>query len=145
MSVVVDANVLAALVIPLLYSEDASQKMTAWKQAGEEIFAPTLVEYEVATILRKSMVIKLLSPDDAAGALQRITDLNVQSVAPTAKSHQNALQWAERLGHTAAHDAQYLALAQQLRLEFWTGDRRLSNRAQQAGAIWARWIGEIEK
>jgi predicted nucleic acid-binding protein len=56
MSVVVDANLIAALVLPLPYSDQATRKITAWNRAGVELLAPLLLEYEVAAILRKAVV-----------------------------------------------------------------------------------------
>jgi predicted nucleic acid-binding protein len=141
-SVVVDANLIGALVIPLPYSEAAAQKMSAWKQDREEIFAPTLLEYEVITILRKAVVAKLLSSDGAAEALRMLFDLNIQTISPTPILHQHALRWAGRLEQTKAYDAHYIALAQEMRLDFWTADRHLVNSAHQVGATWVRWIDE---
>ncbi|MCJ7623694.1 MAG: type II toxin-antitoxin system VapC family toxin [Anaerolineaceae bacterium] len=144
MSVVIDANVLAALALPLPYSEHAVRKVTAWKQVGVDLFAPSLLEYEVTTIIRKAVVAKLLSADDAVHALRKIFDLNVQSVAPTVTQHEKALQWAAKLGQKQAYDAQYLALAQQMRINFWTADKRLANNAQQVGASWVRLIEQVD-
>ena len=58
--------------------------------------------------------------------------------------HEKALQWAERLGQKQAYDAQYLALSEQLRTNFWTADKRLAINAQQAGAPWVRDIEQAD-
>jgi predicted nucleic acid-binding protein len=52
-----------------------------------------------------------------------------------------AYAWAARLGQGAAYDAFYLALAERLHAEFWTGDRRLYHRARQAGADFVKLLG----
>lgn len=142
MSVVVDANLVIAIMLPLPYSEPARRKMTAWKGAGEAVVAPVLWEYEVTGALHRAVVTGLLTLDEAMGALQRIMILNVNSIPPTAKLHREALRWAERLGQARAYDGQYLAAAQELAASLWTGDQRLANAATQLGVGWVHWVGE---
>jgi predicted nucleic acid-binding protein len=142
MSAVIDANLIAALVLPLPYSEQATKKIVAWKRAGLELLAPVLLEYEIAAVLRKAVVAQWLTTDLALEAIGKVLALNIQCLAPTAHLHERALRWAERLGHSKAYDAHYLALAEQEGIELWTADRRLANGAQQAGAHWVHWIGE---
>ena len=47
MTVVVDANVVVVLVLPLPYLERASHVIETWKRGATEIHAPLLLEYEV--------------------------------------------------------------------------------------------------
>ena len=143
MSVVVDANLIAALVLPLPHSDQATQKILAWKRAGLELLAPVLLEYETAAILRKAVVAQWLTTDLAVEAIGEILALNIRCLAPTTHLHERALGWADRLGYSKAYDAHYLALAEQEGIELWTADRRLANGAQQAGARWVHWIGEM--
>ena len=142
MSVIVDANLVAALVLPLPHSVQAHEKTVAWKQSGIELIAPLLLEYEMATILRKAVVADLLTVDAAEEAMHRILELGIQRLPPTRQLHESALRWSARLGHTKAYDAHYLALAEQLQAELWTADRRLVNAAHQAGVNSVHWIGE---
>lgn len=144
MSVVVDASLVLALALPLPYSEAARSKMAAWKEHGEPVLAPALWEYEVTTALRRAIWRGLLTTEEASLALRRVAALNIQSIAPREELHRRALSWAERLGQSRAYDAQYLALAEQSGASLWTGDKRLANGAQQAGAAWVRWVGEAE-
>jgi predicted nucleic acid-binding protein len=143
MSAVIDSNLIAAVVLPLPYSDQATRKIIAWKRAGTELLAPVLLEYEIAAILRKAVVARWLTTDLAVEAVGKVLALNVQCLAPTADLHERALRWADRLGHSKAYDAQYLALAEQEGIELWTADRRLANGAQRAGAHWAHWIGQV--
>lgn len=143
MSAVIDSNLLAAVVLPLPYSDHATQQIIAWKRARAELLAPVLLEYEIVAILRKAVVARWLTTDLAVEAMGEIQALNVRCLTPTADLHQRALHWADQLGHSKAYDAQYLALAEQERIELWTADRRLANSAQQAGAHWVHWIGEV--
>lgn len=141
MSVVVDANLVAALVIPLPYSEHALRWISRWIKDKEDIFAPILLEYELITILRKAVQVELLTGNGAIEAINKILAIGIQYTAPTEALHIQALNVAERLGHSKAYDAQYLALADQLRSDFWTADKRLVNAANQAGLNRVNWIG----
>jgi len=144
MSAVIDSNLIAAVVLPLPYSDQATQKIIAWKRAGAELLAPVLLEYEIAAILRKAVVARWLTTNLAVETIGEVLSLNVRCLSPTANLHERALRWADRLGHSKAYDAQYLALAEQEGIELWTADRRLANSAQQVGAHWVHWIGEVE-
>jgi predicted nucleic acid-binding protein len=142
MKVAVDANIVAAIILPLPNSDQATERMVAWKRAGVELLAPLLMEYEVSAILRKAVSSQWLTTDLAIEAMGEILALEVRCVAPTAHLHECALRWAERLEQSKTYDAHYLALAEQEGVELWTADRRLANGAHQVGAHWVRWIGE---
>jgi predicted nucleic acid-binding protein len=142
MNAVVDANLVAALALPLPYSEQATQKMVAWKGAGVQLHAPLLLEYEVASVFRKAVVVDIWSTGAAAQAMNSILALNIRCWPPTFELHERALGWAERLGQSKAYDAQYLALAEDLHAELWTADRQLARSARQAGVDWVCWLGE---
>lgn len=143
MSAVIDANLVAAIVLPLPYSDQATHRITAWKRAGVGLLAPLLLEYEVAAILRKAVVARWLTTGAAVEAMGHILTLNIQCFPPTANLHAQALRWAHRLGGSKTYDAHYLALAEQEGAELWTADRRLANGARQAGIPWVHWIGEF--
>ena len=142
MSAVIDANLVAAIVLPLPYSDQATHKIAAWKRTGVGLLAPLLLEYEVAAILRKAVLARWLTTDVAVEAMGHILTLNIQCFPSTANLHAQALRWAHRLGGSKAYDAHYLALAEQEGVKLWTADRRLVNSARQAGVAWAHWIGE---
>ena len=140
---VIDANLAVASVVPLGYSDQARQLLHKWLEVGDELFAPTLWEYEVVTSLRKSIVGKAIRPERVVPALVEVFQLGVYIVPQTLDAHIRALEWAQRIGQIVAYDAQYLALAEDLEAEFWTADKRLAETAQQAGATWAHWVGEM--
>jgi predicted nucleic acid-binding protein len=142
MRIVLDANVVAALIIPLPYSDQAMHRMMNWQESETKLIAPMLLEYEMVTVLRKAVVAEMITADEAADAIVSLLDLNIETVAPTQSLHDSALRWAEQLNQTVAYDAQYLALAEQLGVGFWTADHRLMNGARQVGATWVHWIGE---
>jgi predicted nucleic acid-binding protein len=141
-NIIIDANLVAATVLPLPYSDQATQKITMWKHTGAELLAPLLLEYEVVAALRRAVVAGLMTTDFAVNALGQISALNIQCTPPTPELHRQALRWADRLGHSKAYDAQYVALAEQQQAELWTADRRLANSTRQVGVTWVYLIGE---
>src|SRR5438477_244782 len=68
--------------------------------------------------------------------------IGVETIPMDAPLCQAAFEWAGRLNQVRAYDGFYLALAEQLKAEFWTADKRLANAVQQIGANWVHWIGE---
>lgn len=104
--------------------------------------AAALFEYEIATIVRRSVAFGLLAKQQMVTVLDNLLGTRVITVAPTGMLHHQALHFAERIGHTKAYDAQYLALAAQEHAAFWTADHRLARSAQQAGFAWVNWIGD---
>ena len=135
------ANLIVSLVLPLPYSDLARDKLLEWKKLGETLLAPTLLEYEVVSVLRKAMTIGAMDMRLAQSSLDQILQLNIRSIPPTISLHLDALVWSERLRQAKAYDAQYLALAASLSLPLWTADRRLANQAAEIGVTWVHCIG----
>lgn len=142
MTVVVDAGLVVAAVLPLPYSEEALSHIRRWTETDEVLLAPYLLAYEVATACRKAVVGSWLTPDRAAGALDDVLSLNVHWVEPSPDLGRRALEWAARIGQGAAYDAAYLAVAESAGVEFWTTDRRLAAAGRQAGVDWIRPVPE---
>jgi len=143
MGVVVDASLVAAIILPLPYSDQVARSIAIWQRAGQALLAPLLLEYEVAAVLRKAVVADWLTTDLAVQAMDDVRALDIHCLPPTVRLHEQALRWAQRLGHSKTYDAHYLAVAEQERAELWTADRRLVNGARQAGVPWVRWIGDL--
>jgi predicted nucleic acid-binding protein len=144
MAIVVDANLIAAIGLPLPYSSLATKKFEQWRTQGERLIAPTLLEYELTTIVRRSAVGGLLRKERVLPVLLQLHQSGVEMIAQTIEQHRQALLWAERIGQGKAYDAQYLALASRENAPFWTADRRLAHAAQRAGMDWVHWVGEGE-
>ncbi|MBC8509529.1 MAG: type II toxin-antitoxin system VapC family toxin [Chloroflexi bacterium] len=140
MNIVLDANLIASLVIPLPYSERATELVLDWKRQGVTFVAPALWSYEVSTVLRKAVIADYLPPGELDFALEQIWKINIQDVPVNLALHRQALAWAERLGQSKTYDSAYLAVAESLQAEFWTADRSLATSAQRAGAHWVHSI-----
>ena len=142
MTTVVDSNIIASLVLPASYSGQSKGLMKHWDDAEENLVAPILFEYELATIIRRSVVTGQLEEGQASAVLMRLLHSRVDTIAPSAALHRDALRLAKRIGQSKAYDAQYLALAAREDAHFWTADRRLAAAAQNAGLEWVHWIGD---
>jgi len=140
MNIVVDANIVAAQVLPLPYTPQAQDHFTGWLANGNRIIAPLLLEYEIATILRRSVVAGSLRADTIKHILDRVFALGIVSMPPTAELHNRALFWASRIGQAKAYDAHYLALAEREKAILWTADKRLAKVCRQQKIRWVRSI-----
>jgi predicted nucleic acid-binding protein len=133
---ILDAGVVLALVLPSPFSEQAATHIRALREACEELYAPALLEYEVCSALRRSIVHKLITVAEATDALEIIRRLGVVPITPASSLHDRAIYWSDRLGQTKAYDAQYLALAEQMHCNLLTTDLRLARAARDLGVSW---------
>lgn len=103
------------------------------------LIAPTLFDYEVINALKGAVVRKRI---DEAYALSAISDLMAYDIVrrDLRSLHISAFQLACRY-QRPSYDASYLALAQTLGLDFYTGDKRMFNAVSNAFA-WMKWIGD---
>ena len=138
MKIIVDANIIVALALPLSYSDAASEKMRKWQEQNVELVVPALWHYECVSTLRKAVVLKIISSEEVSEALQNIFSLGIEDFQPTIYLNQKAMEWASRLNQTVAYDAAYLALAEHLNSEFWTADNKLFKVADNEGLTWVR-------
>lgn len=120
-----DASVAAKLILVEEYAEQAGALYQAARQANERIVAPDLLPFEVTNILRQRLRRTSMQRDEASARLEDFlgADIDIDILCP-AGMHRRALILADTHGLPAADDAHYLALAQDLGCDFWTGDRR---------------------
>ncbi|MBI3929615.1 MAG: type II toxin-antitoxin system VapC family toxin [Armatimonadetes bacterium] len=144
MTVVVDSNLCLASALPLPYSEFASRRLEAWDADGVQLCAPALWGYEVVSAVQKFVAQGILDDLTADRILIDLFAIGVDEIDSSVGRHRLALRWAARLGQRVAYDAAYMALADELGVEFWTADRRLAQNARNIGVSWVRWLGEDE-
>lgn len=142
MMIVIDANIVLALMLPITYSELATEKFTNWKTIEIELHAPLLLQYEVTSVLRKTVVSGWITTEQAIQSVDSMMDLGIEFAPPSMELHKRALLWAERLGQSKSYDTQYLALAEFIHANLWTADKRLFNAARERALNWVHWIGE---
>lgn len=134
--VVIDANIVMALILALPYSNRVATRIKVISEQSEEMYAPMLLEYEVCSALQREVSNRNLSKNAAAATIELVHGLGIQMISPTPSLHQAALAWAAKLHHSKTYDAQYLALAEQMHFPLLTADKRLARVAHTAGANW---------
>jgi predicted nucleic acid-binding protein len=137
--VVIDANLALKLVLPDPQREHASALVARLMSQGSELVAPALWAYETTSTLCKAVHFGQLTPDEGRRALSQLLGLGVRLVVPDAGQNRQALEWTLRLKRASAYDSYYLALAEALKCDLWTFDRRLFNAVDLS---WVRWAGD---
>jgi len=125
-SVIVDASLAVRLVIDEPGSAEAQAKWTEWKQEQVSIAAPTLLVYEAVNGLHQAWRGGFLTADELTQSLVLLIGFPIRYHEPLSLANR-ATQLARDLQLGATYDSFYIALAEALRCEFWTGDKRLYN------------------
>jgi predicted nucleic acid-binding protein len=136
---VIDAGLALKLVLPDPGREHASALVARLMSQGSELVAPALWAYETTSTLCKAVHFGQLTPDEGRRALSQLLGLGVRLVVPDVGQNRQALEWTLRLKRASAYDSYYLALAEALKCDLWTFDRRLFNAVDLS---WVRWAGD---
>jgi predicted nucleic acid-binding protein len=129
--VVVDANLLVALVSGDPRGNTVLQHFTGWLSQNVEIHAPVLARYETANALTRLIVGGAFPADKVEDAWNNISILPItyHDVADVKRVVEVALA----LNRQNAYDAAYIALAEELRAGLWTLDGPLYRNAHGLG------------
>jgi predicted nucleic acid-binding protein len=141
-NLVIDANVAVWTVLPILAQFDVLDRMRFWQAEPVQLCAPTLWTAEAISAIRRAVYARIVTQERGLQAIDDLFTLEVDLLPMEPHRCQSALQWAARLNQARAYDAFYMALAEELDVEFWTADRRLARAAQQAGVTWTHYIGD---
>lgn len=144
MKIVIDANVLVALAVPMTSSARAAERLDGWLKAGAELFAPALWSYEAVSAIRKFVAAGALQQEEAFVAVSHFLAIGIQDIAPSEDLHRKALIWADRLADFVAYDPAYLATAESMNAPFWTADGKLVKKVRALGVDWIHDISETE-
>ena len=139
--VCVDASLALKWILPVDFSGLADDLRRDWRRDGVTLFAPPIFQAEVTSIIRERAFRGEISISQADTLLERALRWPITLPAPFPRLQRIAIGYAHRFNRPKAYDAQYLALAEVLGCDLWTGDRRLVNSLQ--GALpWVRWVGD---
>lgn len=138
--VVIDATVAVALANPFDPRKvEVGARLAMWDRQGAELHAPELLPYEFAAAVRR-LVERMALPDGAvAGAWEVLAALGLTFHPLTDGVRVTAV--GNRLRRRSCTDAAYLVLADRLRGQLWTLDRRLARDAGRLGfrAVVVEW------
>jgi predicted nucleic acid-binding protein len=127
LSVVVDANVLVVLALDRRRAVAVERLLRVWRDDGEQLHAPALLRYEVASALNRAVAAGQLPAGEVAEAWQRIAAVPV-TLHPL-EDAVRVVEVAQLLERRSAYDAAYVALAQSLESQLWTLDGPLARNA----------------
>jgi predicted nucleic acid-binding protein len=131
MNIVVDANLLIALVTQHPRRQQVYEKFEVWADQNDTLHAPDLAYSEVTNALTRIVSAGLLERSQARLICAEIAQLSVQyhSVGFDAE----VIDVALTLGRKNAYDAVYLVLAKRLDAQLWTLDTPLYRNAVSQG------------
>lgn len=134
MSVVVDASVLVALVVPDERQGAARARLETWLAEGEELHAPAVLPYEIANVLARLVYDGDLDHDDIAEIWPDLAALGVVLHSfDLGHDGPRVAALTARLRRRHATDSAYVCLAQQLDTTVWTLDGALARNAADTG------------
>lgn len=131
MSVVIDSSALIALAVIEPNAQAIAERLRQWDQAGEDLHAPILARYEIASAMTKKVIRNEITREKARAAQAEIFDLAVKLHPPA--DNDAIVDIALALERSSAYDASYIALAEQLGAELWTTDGPLKRNAISRG------------
>lgn len=111
----------ASTVVAAILDSGDDGRWAAAQLTGADLFAPTLLTYECANVIRRLELAGSTSPDQAAQAHADLLDLHVDLW------HYEVLAvrcWQLRT-NLSSYDASYVALAEMLAMPLVTLDRRI--------------------
>ena len=132
MAVVVDASLLVVLVSGDPRRPAVEARMRAWLEAGEELHAPELLPYEVASGLTR-LVSGGVLPAERREETWRSAMAVPITYHPLRADGAQVAQIAPGLARKSAYDAAYLAPARRLAAPLWTFDGPLARHARERG------------
>jgi predicted nucleic acid-binding protein len=130
-AVVVDANLLVALVADQEHAAAVAELLTGWADAGEQLHAPALLPYEAANALTRLIATERLAEEALGAAWEAIQAVPITYHALVDGA--GAIRVALRLRRHSAWDAAYVALAVALGAQLWTLDGPLARNAADVG------------
>lgn len=129
MTICVDASLVMKWLLPEEESAEALQLLKRWRDQEEVLVAPSLLDYEVGSVLRQKVIRKQVQSEDlfpvfnfykeAGLGLFHLTNLVDQAVAAAAS-----------LDEPTIYDVAYLLTAKQQKADYVSADLRFCQKVQ---------------
>ena len=135
MKLVVDVSVVAKWIIPGEPWEDEANNLKGAIVSGRvEAYAPTLLTYELASVLLKAVRKGVLKPGDGIEALKAVGSLGI-SLAPVLWEEVTEVFQAASSTSLTIYDAAYLWLSKKLDAALVTADEKLCKKGGRISKI----------
>ncbi len=131
MTIVVDANLLVALISGDPRRERVSRTFLQWLEQDTQLHAPLLAQYEVVNALTRLIAAGAFSAERVDEAWSDLSLLPI--IYHPVEDAARVVEISLRLGRQSAYDASYLALAESLAAELNTLDEPLYHNALRQG------------
>jgi len=129
-SIVVDANVLVAVVVADERQGAARARLEAWLESGESMHAPAVLPYEVANVLARLVFDGVLPISEVDEIWHDLDALDVVlHPFDLSRDGPDVAAVTARLRRRHATDSAYVSLALRLGTVLWTLDRALARNA----------------
>lgn len=134
MSVVLDANVLVALLVPDEHQSAAQAHLEGWLAADEKLHAPGVLPYEIANVLARLVFEGALNVNQVTEIWQDLAAFDLQlHPFDVASEGPEIAGITVQLRRRHATDSAYVRLAQRLKTTLWTLDGALARNAADIG------------
>lgn len=134
MSVVVDASVVVAVLVADERQDAVKTHLEAWLQVGEELHAPAVLPYEIASVIARLVFDGTLEEAEVRETWHDLAALGLV-LHPFDLAHDgpDVASVTTRLRRRHATDSTYVCLAQRLGTAVWTLDTALARNAAEVG------------
>lgn len=125
----IDANFMVNLVNSESENSPFFILWEKWQNNETVIVAPTLFYYEVTNALYRMGKAGMMTVEQVKESIIDTLSFNIilYGNLQLPNLHQEAINLANQFNLSASYDSHYLALAQSLNCQFYTGDKRLYN------------------
>ena len=141
-AVVLDSGILIASVFPETLTHQAQHLIKQLQADGIQFHAPALLRYEVVAVSRKAVYQGRVTAEEGLRARNRLLSVPV-TLHLDDDLLKRGYELATEYNRPTAYDAQYLALAERLKCDFWTTDERMLNAIKDRFAT-IRWLGNVK-
>jgi predicted nucleic acid-binding protein len=123
------------------HSTQAADLWEHWDNQGTQVAVPILFKYELVAAIRKHVHRGTISTADGLTIRDELLAKSVHLMFDETLLRRG-YELATQFNRPTAYDAQYLAVAERLGCEFWTGDEKLFNTVKSA-LPWVKWVGNF--
>ena len=128
--VAIDASFLLKLFLPENKSDEAEMLWKAWVGDHVEIMAPTLIMFELPSVIRNKVFRGILTEREGGEIINLLNQLDI-SLIYTEEFLDIAWEIGIILNTPNLYDCFYIALPKLLRIPLWTADKKLFQSAKK--------------